>query len=423
MQPREDVRALSDVEAEQVAVAAVIGLPTRQSEDLRRMLTAEDFFLPGNAALWSAAVETAADGNKGASTIAGRMVDQGLVSLFGDKGGERRETDRQIVDLSMRGSVMSDSEAIAAAHRVAEKSAARRAYVAVDHARHSLLAGHDAEDVAQETIGNLRDIRSAETIPAGLYRTADFWRMGRTKADPLIPGLMNREWRVVIVGFEGSGKTWLARQITEFAAAGMHPLRFNVRIPPITTLYIDLENPSEAVNETFDRILPDLEQEPGYDPDRAHLLHRPEGLDIRSSPGYADLATTLRLVRPDLVAIGPAYHMSKKLPREDDEQFATSTLNVLSELRIRFGFGLLLEHHAPHGDSAKREMRPFGSSAWLRWPEIGIGLRPSGGPNKNDPSVMKLERWRGDRVQNEWPETINRRSDGNRPWVIGDRFH
>lgn len=418
-QHREDVDALSDVAAEDQVISAVIGLPRDRSEDMRRMLTAEDFFLPGNAALWSAAVEALADGNLGPATVAGRIVDQGLTSLFGDTRGGRQSTDRLVVERAMYGAVMSQSEASAAAARVAEKSAARRAFLAVDHARQVLLAGHDAEDVARDTVAQLRSIRTANALPTGYYYTADVYEMetGDT-GQPVIPGLVNRDTRVVIVGFEGSGKSWLARQVAELAAQGAHPFG-GPRFDPVRALIVDLENPLESVQATLNRIMPELRKKVPYDRTRVRLWHQPEGVDIRTAAGYADLTAVIRDHQPDLVCIGPAYHMSRKLPREDDEQFATSTLNVLSDLRVRFGFGLLLEHHAPHGSGgSNRELRPFGSSAWLRWPEIGIGLRPDG-PQEDLNAAMKLERWRGDRVQNSWPKRIVRvaGTDGYRPWV------
>jgi replicative DNA helicase len=71
-----------------------------------------------------------------------------------------------------------------------------------------------------------------------------------------------------------------------------------------------------------------------------------------------------------------------------------------------------LEHHAPHGETSKiREMRPFGSSLWLRWPEFGLAL-------KRDPdrrTSLKVGRWRGDRVNADWPKRLDRGTVW--PWV------
>jgi replicative DNA helicase len=76
----------------------------------------------------------------------------------------------------------------------------------------------------------------------------------------------------------------------------------------------------------------------------------------------------------------------------------------LDDLRGRYGFALILEHHAPHGPAKDRQMRPFGSSLWLRWPEFGIALRR----DPNDKTALNVGRWRGDRVKASWPDRLVR---------------
>lgn len=57
-----------------------------------------------------------------------------------------------------------------------------------------------------------------------------------------------------------------------------------------------------------------------------------------------------------------------------------------------------------------REMRPYGSSLFLRWPEIGIGLKPDG-----EQGDLWVGRWRGDRLENNWPDKLVRGQIW--PWV------
>jgi len=81
-------------------------------------------------------------------------------------------------------------------------------------------------------------------------------------------------------------------------------------------------------------------------------------------------------------------------------------MRVLDDLRTRYNFGLVMEHHAPKGQQGqKREMTPFGSSSWLRWPEIGVSLYT----DKTDPRIVHVRRFRGDRLSNvAWPDQVLR---------------
>jgi replicative DNA helicase len=73
-------------------------------------------------------------------------------------------------------------------------------------------------------------------------------------------------------------------------------------------------------------------------------------------------------------------------------------------LRTRYGFALMMEHHAPQSIGGAREIRPYGSSYWLRWPEIGIALSRKDGRD----DVLSVSRWRGDRFPSDWPVEFER---------------
>lgn len=413
MSKGEDIKKLVDMDAEQRAIDAVIGLSEAKSAELRRLLTVDDFHVPAYRVLWDATCWAIDRGTKGAVTIGGRILDRGQADILGEDGAV------VLMDHAMRGAMLNEREVLAVAERVSRKAAARRAYLAAGDAMVALADGQDPDEVAERAIEAMRLTRAPSRMPEGVSTTEDVHRMSLPESGIVIPGLMRREHRVVIVGFEGSGKTWIARQVTELAAQGVHPFFQGREFTPIRTLTVDLENPLESVKDTMERIKPRLSQRADYDPDRAWIWRQPAGFDIRTAKGYGEFTAVLRKAKPDLVAIGPAYHMAKKLRGEDDETYATAVFNLLSDLRTMFGFALLIEHHAPHGDGYNREPRPFGSSAWLRWPEIGIALRPDG-PEDSPNSAMKLGRWRGDRVTNHWPQRIVRVAKGYRPWVPDD---
>jgi replicative DNA helicase len=68
-----------------------------------------------------------------------------------------------------------------------------------------------------------------------------------------------------------------------------------------------------------------------------------------------------------------------------------------------------METHAPHGGSFGRDLRPFGSSVWLRWPEFGIGIHTDPDDDRN----YLLKHWRGPRDVRPWPSVLCR---GAGPW-------
>jgi hypothetical protein len=81
-------------------------------------------------------------------------------------------------------------------------------------------------------------------------------------------------------------------------------------------------------------------------------------------------------------------------------------------LRTKYGFALLMEHHAAKGKSGeKRDLSPMGSQRWMAWPEIGISLYK----DQADPTVMHVKRYRGDRLPGvDWPDRIVR----DRNWLV-----
>ena len=108
--------------------------------------------------------------------------------------------------------------------------------------------------------------------------------------------------------------------------------------------------------------------------------------------------------RPDVVCLGPLYKAYSRKPNETDEDATREVQETLDDLRTRYGFALLLEHHAPQDTGGHRVMRPYGSSLWLRWPEIGIGMERM--YPQTEQRDVELKRWRGDRMTNDWPKAL-----------------
>jgi replicative DNA helicase len=219
----------------------------------------------------------------------------------------------------------------------------------------------------------------------------------------------------VLVAAEGVGKSVLFRQIAIAAAQGIHPLSFDPmkEVPP-RTLIIDLENPEDAIVDVCKPIRDEALGRAGadYDPDKAWLWWVPQGMDLRSRAGKAKLEAVIEHVRPEVVALGPLYKSYAVAANERDEQAALEVMRTFDDLRTRYKFALLLEHHAPKGSGgASRELTPYGSSLWLRWSEIGLTMNPLG-DDPEDLSLMRLGRFRGDRVEHAWPNRVRR----SKPW-------
>jgi replicative DNA helicase len=219
----------------------------------------------------------------------------------------------------------------------------------------------------------------------------------------VIDGLLREGWRVVLVASEGSGKmTWL-RQIALCAANGVHPLTWKA-CEPVETLVVDLENPLDVVYEGAQRIVGQVRKEQGddYRKHGAWLFHQPGGVDLRSRADRARLEVALCEVRPKVVVVGPLYKAFRRGKGESDEEAASAVAAVFDDLRSRFGFALLIEHHAPKGAMSGRDLVPFGSSLWMRWPEFGLTLEPTGNPRE-----FTVGRFRKDRVAGAWPRSIS----------------
>lgn len=388
-----------DPVAEASLIAGMMGL-TEIVGSVVRQVTAGDFY-DGRA---RAAFETIAD-----AWHVGDKVDNASL-LAGMKA-------RGVVDPAWLANAYAEGGAAWQVHAdaVVSQRLLRDLDAAVQHAPAAVrLPGADPYRLLDDLRTRLAAIDVPVTEPPG-----DLWPLDDFVDEPepedgnwVVPGLLAKDWRVVVVAGEGVGKSMLWRQFSVLSAQGIHPLRFNP-IPPVRTLLVDLENPSAAIKRSC-RVLRDGFDRNLYERGRAFLWHRPGGVDLRSRAGRAELESVLASCRPDLVCLGPLYKAYQRKAVENDEQAAAEVQAVLDDLRIRYEFGLLLEHHAPHGAStANRDLRPYGSTLWLRWPEMGIAMKqinPHG-----ERRHVELERWRGDRLSNEWPTEL---LEGQQwPWV------
>lgn len=236
----------------------------------------------------------------------------------------------------------------------------------------------------------------------------DFLAEDEPEFDWLIPGLLEREERLILTGGEGNGKSTWMRQFGIQCASGIHPIT-RVSIAPVKVLMIDLENPRRIIR----RKMQELRQIAGTSYIKGNLvvLPKPEGLNLSIKGDAQWLADCVEAHKPELLLIGPLYKMTDK--DLSDDQASKIVSSVLDQIRTYYGCSLIIEAHLKHASPGlPRPIRPYGASLWLRWPEFGLYLGASG----------EFKHWRNPRDERPWPTTFVRGNlgKGDWPWMIGD---
>lgn len=273
-----------------------------------------------------------------------------------------------------------------------------------DHASHDAA---DAADRARELLANI-DMPIGKGAPDPDIDS--FIGSVDTSYDWLIPGFLERRDRMLVTAGEGMGKSVLLAQIAVMAAAGIHPWTIE-QVPPRNVLLVDLENGSRLVTRRLDG----LRRAAGaqLNPQRLRIHSRPGGIDLTSRTDRRWLLERCQANNAELLVIGPAYRMSDGAPQRGDtggEAQARAITKALDDIRNRAGVALLMETHAPHGNLSGRDLRPIGSSVWLRWPEFGVGFAIDDDHGRR---AFKLSHWRGPRDHRTWPTHIERYG---KPW-------
>src|SRR5882672_3242319 len=227
----------------------------------------------------------------------------------------------------------------------------------------------------------------------------------------LIPDLLEYGDRLVLTASEGGGKSTLLRQIAVTIAAGLHPFRTTQYVDPHRVLVLDCENGAPVSRRKF-RPLLDAAAKVNRPLQRGmfHIECRPEGLDLTRPADRAWLMRRVEKLKPELLIIGPIYRLHAG--DTNSEELARKVSAVIDEARATANCAVLMEAHAPHhnGQSAHRNLRPLGSSLWMRWPEFGFGLRPvedeKSASNADGARGRRFLPWRGMRDERAWPEFI-----------------
>jgi len=221
--------------------------------------------------------------------------------------------------------------------------------------------------------------------------------------DWVIPNLLERQERVIVVAAEGAGKTTLARQVALMSAAGIHPFRRDA-MEPVRTLMIDLENPERIIRRTSLRIYDKIKWFDKHKDMDAHLLMKPDGINLLTSADRALVEEHVASVEPDILFFGPLYKAFLDPGGRTAESVSIEIARFLDYIRHTYNCALWIEHHAPLGSGGQRDLRPFGSAVWSRWSEFGLALAP----DPTDPELISFNHYRGQREAREWPTLCKR---------------
>ena len=221
--------------------------------------------------------------------------------------------------------------------------------------------------------------------------------------DWVIPNVLERQERVIVVAAEGAGKTTLARQVALMSSAGIHPFRRDA-MPKVRTLMIDLENPERIIRRTSARIYDKIKWFGKHEEMDAHLLMKPDGVNLMSAKDKTLIEEYVATVQPDIIFFGPLYKAFIDPGGRTAESVSLEIAKFLDYIRHTYNCALWIEHHAPLGSGGQRDLRPFGSAVWSRWSEFGLALAP----DPTDPELIEFKHYRGQREAREWPALCKR---------------
>lgn len=360
----------------------------------------EDFYVPAHAAVARAVRGLVLGGER----VTAEAV---ALDLEHEDGGHSSERRRWLVDMQVDGSSAKSARRFAG--EIWDCAARRRvlttAREVVDNAQ-NLTVPFDA---VAEGCHRLRDLAEVPVASSAPDPDAAEFLAQHDEYDWVIPGLLERQDRLMVTGEEGQGKSTLLRQLAVCAAAGIGMFGVGTTTPR-KVLILDCENGRAQVRRSL-RGLVAASSRDGRPPAEGMLriCCRPDGLDLASRADIRFVHERILADHPEIIVMGPLYKLVNASPIEEEP--AKKVSRTLDTLRDRYGVTLVIEAHSPHGIAGARETRPYGASLWKRWPEFGLGLVRQ----TDDPHAFDVKHWRGPREERAWPKLLRR--GGAWPWT------
>lgn len=408
----EAIKVPYDDDAERSVLGAMM-LSRVAVERMVGTLVPEDFYGTKNRAVFAAIVELFRNGQAvDAVTVAAQLAEDGKLDFVG--GRQAVHAINAYVPLS--GNVDSYAEV------VIERADRRRLMQIGDNMRSmSFDLDTDIDDVVTMVKEHLESVKRAsgpKTFPA-----YEEWSQTIDMTERwLVPGLLERRDRLMLVAGEGAGKSLLLRQWALMVACGINwKTEATIVGPQRKVLVIDVENSDrQIVRHTRAMMQVARRKAPDFNPENFVVIPIAT-LDLTKRSDRMEIEAYLEGHQPDLIVIGPLY---KILPppggRISYEEHALQGIHIIDDWRARYDIAVLMEHHAAKTSGGRREMDPLGASAWMRWPEFGIKIER----DEENKKLFHLGHFRGQREIREWPATLEHGGPMQWPWraPIEDRI-
>lgn len=296
------------------------------------------------------------------------------------------------------------------ATRLREESVRRHAIAALTRGLDQLKA-REPYEVIDSVIGALKAVPSPATSDDDAWTIDDLMGLEMEDRAYTIPNMLRRNERLVLTGSEGGGKSVFIYQVLTGAAFGVDTFTLE-RVEPQRVLFLDVENNEFQARSNLDKIVPTLREiAPDARPEWRSLKRRV--VNLMATQDRADVIRRIVHYSPDVLYMGTAYKLTDIT--DDSHRSVRAIQSVVDRIREELDCSVIVEHHAGHGmNNDRNNMRPEGSSYWLRWPDFGYGMKPV--PNNSGRRLMKLQAWRGDRATDRTFPAGMRQSDVM-PWA------
>lgn len=271
----------------------------------------------------------------------------------------------------------------------------------------------DMLKTADDDIQRVRlDVESVSGDDFGDVLTVEELAQSPTDYEWLVPGLLERQDRLILTGPEGGGKSTLIRQVAVCLAAGLDPFTHEY-IEPVRVLVVDCENSQRQNTRAYRPMLTQAQAQGRPTSGRLMVSVRASGLDLTRDEDAVWLTRRAVNLSPDVIVIGPLYKLHRT--NTNDEEAARAITSTLDLIRVRADCALIIEAHSPQqGSFGHRPVRPRGSSLFLGWPEFGYGLRMADEMGAEVLRLMDVVPWRGARDERTFPRQIQ--AGARWPW-------
>ena len=296
-------------------------------------------------------------------------------------------------------------------HKVREASTKRHLTKVLTQGLQHVERGWEPDDVTEFVLGGFAEMPKPADTNDDTWTLADLMGLEVEHEPYTLPKMLKRNERMVLTGSEGGGKSVFVYQMLTGAAFGVDTFTLE-RTEPKRVLFLDVENNEFQARANLDKIVPALREiAPDADPEWRSMKRRV--VDLLATRDRAEIIRRVSHYSPDILYMGTAYKLTDI--SDETHRSVRAIQSVVDRIRQEINCTVIVEHHAGHGfNNDRNNMRPEGSSYWLRWPDFGYGMQPlrTGGTQR----LMKLGAWRGDRATDrEFPVAMKQSSV--MPWA------